>query len=409
MAEAKIKAFAIEDWMDKHEIHAKYNLAETCAASISVRELQEISEDPSAQLIDPSKKLDYGSIRGSDELRSNLARLYSARSTSALSPENILITSGAIAANMDVFLALLRKGDHVVCHYPTYQQLYEVPATLGAEVSLWKAREENRWELDVEELKGLIKTNTKLIVINNPNNPTGSILSGPLLQSLVEVASSHDPPIPILSDEVYRPLFHDPSVSPVSPLFPPSILSLNYDLTIATGSMSKAYSLAGLRTGWIASRNPSLIEAFATARHYTTISTPLLTDRIAAFALSAACIHRLLARNLGIARTNIALLSAWIEQHKWAAQWTKPVAGTTAFVKFSRDGKPVNDVEFCERLMERVGVLVSPGQSCFGQGEEFAGYVRVGFCCETEVLREGLERMGEWLREGFGEVGVVDA
>lgn len=151
--------------MDKHEINAKYNLAETCVASISVRELQEISEDPSAQLLDHSKKLDYGPIRGSDELRSNLARLYSARSTSALSPENILITSGAIAANMDIFIALLRKGDHVVCQFPTYQQLYEVPATLGAEVSLWKAREENHWELDIEELRGLIKTNTKLIII----------------------------------------------------------------------------------------------------------------------------------------------------------------------------------------------------------------------------------------------------
>ena len=151
--------------MDKHEINAKYNLAETCVASISVRELQEISEDPSAQLLDHSKKLDYGPIRGSDELRSNLAKLYSARSTSALSPENILITTGAIAANMDIFIALLRKGDHVVCHYPTYQQLYEVPATLGAEVSLWKAREENHWELDIEELRGLIKTNTKLIII----------------------------------------------------------------------------------------------------------------------------------------------------------------------------------------------------------------------------------------------------
>lgn len=151
--------------MDKHETQAKYNLAETCVASISIGELQELSEDPSAQLIDPSKKLGYGSIRGSEELRSNLARLYSARSTSTLSAENILITSGAIAANMDVFIALLRKGDHVVCHYPTYQQLYEVPASLGAEVSLWKAREENRWELDVEELRGLIKSNTKLIII----------------------------------------------------------------------------------------------------------------------------------------------------------------------------------------------------------------------------------------------------
>lgn len=154
-------------WMDKHETHAKYNLAETCVASISTHELLALSEDPSAQLWDSSKKLDYGSIRGSDALRSNLARLYSARAGSTLPPDNVLITHGAIAANMDVFLALLRTGDHVVCHYPTYQQLYEVPASLGAEVSLWRAQEEKGWQLDIEELKALIKSNTKLIIIKS--------------------------------------------------------------------------------------------------------------------------------------------------------------------------------------------------------------------------------------------------
>lgn len=273
--------------MDKHETKAKYNLAETCVASISSQTLQELSEDASAQLWDPCQKLNYGSIRGTDQLRSNLASLYSARTISTLSPDSILITPGAIAANMDVFLALVRTGDHVICTYPTYQQLYEAPASLGADVSLWCAQEDKGWQLDIEHLKGLIRPNTRLITIksvthavcsylsicfvcnqkllsslhqssaeilshitvlpltcrrsladlpsSNPNNPTGSILSGPLLQNLVEVASSHDPPIAILSDEVYRPMFHDPSLTPVSPLFPPSILSLNYELTIATG------------------------------------------------------------------------------------------------------------------------------------------------------------------------------
>ena len=151
--------------MDKYEATAKYNIAETCVASISVQDLLELSEDPSAQILDNSTKMTYGSIRGSDKLRSNLARLYSARTTSTLPAENILITAGAIAANFNVFIALLRKGDHVICHYPTYQQLYEVPATLGAEVSFWRAREKKGWQLDLEELKGLLRPNTKMIII----------------------------------------------------------------------------------------------------------------------------------------------------------------------------------------------------------------------------------------------------
>ena len=157
-------------WMDTHETTAKYNIAETCVASISLKDLQELSEDPSKEIVDLATKLTYGPIRGSDELRSNLARLYSSRAPSSLPPENILITPGAIAANLTVFYGLIRKGDHVVCHYPTYQQLYEVPASLGAEVSLWRAREDSGWQLDIEELKSLIRPETKMIIIKCVRN-----------------------------------------------------------------------------------------------------------------------------------------------------------------------------------------------------------------------------------------------
>jgi aspartate/methionine/tyrosine aminotransferase len=151
--------------MDKYETEAKYNIAETCCASISIEQLQAISEDKNNPVIQPSKKLDYGAIRGSSALRSNLAILYSSRALSPLPTENILITPGAIAANFLVMYTLVGKDDHVICHYPTYQQLYSVPRSLGAEVSLWHARPEKDWTLDLEELEKLIKPNTKLIVI----------------------------------------------------------------------------------------------------------------------------------------------------------------------------------------------------------------------------------------------------
>lgn len=151
--------------MDEYEATAKYNIAETCCASISVEQLQELSEDRSAKILDTSRKLTYGSIRGSDALRSNLARLYSTKVATPLPTDNVLIMPGAIAANHLLFYSLVGPGDHVVCHYPTYQQLYSVPRSLGAEVDLWKARPEKDWIPDFEELKSLIKPNTKLIVI----------------------------------------------------------------------------------------------------------------------------------------------------------------------------------------------------------------------------------------------------
>jgi aspartate/methionine/tyrosine aminotransferase len=168
--------------MDRYENLAKYNIAETCCASVSIDELRSLSENKDRAVFDTSKMLTYGAIRGSDELRGHLARLYSARAPSPLSPEKILITTGAIQANYLCAYTLVSPGDHVICHYPTCrlanlsatearthmmpdQSLYEVPKQLGAEVDLWHTRPENGWLPDIEELKSLIKPNTKLIVL----------------------------------------------------------------------------------------------------------------------------------------------------------------------------------------------------------------------------------------------------
>jgi aspartate/methionine/tyrosine aminotransferase len=153
--------------MDKYETTAKYNVAETCSASISVRDLQALCEDPASNPLDGvlDRKLTYGEIRGSNQLRSTLANLYSVKTPTPLPSNNILVTAGAIQANFLLLYTLVGPGDHVICHYPTYQQLYSVPESLGAEVSLWKSKEAEGWKLDLEELKGLIRPNTKLIII----------------------------------------------------------------------------------------------------------------------------------------------------------------------------------------------------------------------------------------------------
>ncbi|KAJ5090945.1 hypothetical protein N7532_009629 [Penicillium argentinense] len=395
----KIEAFAVEQWMDKYELTAKYNTAETCCASISVDDLRALSEDketePLAKL--QSTKLTYGAIRGSDQLRGTLANLYSVKTPTPLPRDNILITAGAIQANFLVLYSLVGPGDHVICHYPTYQQLYSVPASLGAEISLWKSKESDGWQLDIEELKGLIRPNTKLIIINNPQNPTGAIVPRETLENLIEIARESS--ITLFSDEVYRPLFHN--ISPMDPQFPPSLLSFGYEHTIATGSLSKAYSLAGIRVGWIASRNRSLVEACASARDYTTISVGQIDDAVASYALAPECIHNLLKRNLELARTNLAILEKFVDSHRWGCEWIKPKAGTTAFVRFTKMGKPVNDVVFCEMLQEKSGVMLVPGSLCFGGGEDFHGYVRIGYVCETEVLEKGLEALGQFMEDEY--------
>lgn len=159
------RRFSSFKWMDTHEVTAKYNIAETCCASVSVDYLQNLSEDKSSKPLDLSTQLTYGPIRGSERLRGTLANLYSAKTPSPLPSDNVLITAGAIQANFLLLYSLVGPGDHVICHYPTYQQLYSVPESLGADVSLWKSKESDGWALDTNELKELIRPNTKLIIL----------------------------------------------------------------------------------------------------------------------------------------------------------------------------------------------------------------------------------------------------
>jgi aspartate/methionine/tyrosine aminotransferase len=208
----------------------------------------------------------------------------------------------------------------------------------------------------------------------------------------------------LLSDEVYRPLFH--GISPMDSDFPPSILSLGYTNTIATGSLSKAYSLAGLRVGWIASRSRDIIEKCQVARDYTTLAVSKLDQKVAEFALSPDAIHGLLGRNIQLAKANLEILDRFVSKHDEYCSYNKPVAGTTAFVKFERDGKAIDASAFCEALQEKTGVMFLPGD--VGFGDEFKGYVRIGYVNRTEIVKEAFEEVRKFMRKEFDDVPVCE-
>jgi aspartate/methionine/tyrosine aminotransferase len=227
------------------------------------------------------------------------------------------------------------------------------------------------------------------------------VLKRSLLEGIVKLASEKG--IIVFSDEVYRPIFH--SISPVDPEFPPSVLNLGYSKVVVTGSLSKAYSLAGIRVGWIASREPELVEKIAAIRHYTTISVSQLDEQVAAFALDHSTVHNLLSRNLQLAKKNLEIMEKFMIKNDDVCSWVKPVAGTTTFIKFARDGKPVDSVELCKQLVEKAGVLAVPGNMCFG--DRFLGYVRIGYVQETEALQSGLAALQNFLKLGFDNVPLA--
>jgi aspartate/methionine/tyrosine aminotransferase len=221
-----------------------------------------------------------------------------------------------------------------------------------------------------------------------------------LLLQIVELAKSNN--ITVLSDEVYRPLFH--SSGPSEDL-PPSIVSLGYENTIATGSLSKAYSLAGIRVGWLASRSNALVNRIREARHYTTISVSIVDSHIAAYALEANTVQKLLHRNMELARTNLRTLEDFVNRHADVCSWARPRAGSTAFIRFERRGEAVDAQELCRRLVLEAGVLLVPGDLAFGS--PFKGFVRFGFVCDADVLKEGLATMEIWMKKNYNNIPLA--
>ena len=369
----KIKPFGVEIWMNQYETQCAYNLAETCVESLTVAQLLDLAGKRDAILDELLPlKLTYGAIEGSERLRSNIASLYTRQK-----PENVTITHGAIGANALVYATLVEPGDRVISVLPTYQQHYSIPESLGADVQVHKLREENGFLPDLDEIARLITPNTKLIALTNPNNPTGSLMDRAMMQRVADMAARVG--AYVLCDEVYR------GVDQVGDTLTVSMADL-YERGISTGSMSKAFSLAGLRLGWIVGPK-DLIHAVSIHRDYNTISVGMLDDHFASIALE----HRdaILTRNRAIVRGNLAILDRWVAEEP-AISYVKPKGGTVTLLKYDFD-LPSRD--FCVRLLESEGVMFTPGSAL-----DMEGYVRIGYANNRAVLEEGLPRVSRFLR-----------
>ncbi|MFE2161851.1 aminotransferase [Streptomyces lydicus] len=368
----KIHEFAVEQWMNEHEETCRYNLAETCVRSLTTGELLDRSGRRAEVLAElDATPLTYGPIPGSPRLRGLVAGLYSTQG-----PDNVLITHGAIGANALVHSTLVDPGDHVVAVVPTYQQHYSIPASFGARVDHLQLREENGWLPDLDELDRLVTSDTKLVAVNNPNNPTGALIDEAGLARIAKIADRVG--AWVLCDEVYR------GVDQAGDGFTTSITDL-YERGISTGSMSKPFSLAGLRLGWIVGPT-GLLQAVATHRDYTTISVGRVDDLLACVALENK--DAILARSHQITRTNLAVLDAWVSSRD-DISYVKPASGTTALLRYDA---PIGSYEFCTRVLRQTGVLFTPGAAF-----DIEHTLRIGFADDTQTLRTGLRLTGQFL------------
>ena len=369
-----IKPFAVEEWMNKYESGARYNIAETCVDSISMDQLFALTGEDKAEFLDRlcARRLTYGDIDGLPEFLDGVWSLYGDK----VEREHIVPTHGAAGANHLAFWSLISPGDRVISVTPTYQQLYSIPESIGADVHILALRARDNFLPDLRELYRLVTPDTKMIVINNPNNPTGALMDTSMLNDIAEIADSVG--AWVLCDEVYRRLNQVDAHSL-------SIADL-YEKGISVGSMSKAFSLAGIRLGWIVCRDPNALKLLRSHRDYSLISCGIFDEMLGAVALRHA--HTLLERARHIIRENLAILDEWVASEPLVS-YIKPEAGTTALIFYD---VPVPSYEFCEGLYKETGVLVTPGD-CFGIPYSF----RVRYAYNKQALIDGLREISGYL------------
>ena len=368
----KIPCFGVEEWLNVWENDAVYDIAGSSIASFTLEEIIALGGLTPEKFFEElaKKKMNYGWIEGSPEFKEEVSKLYK-----NVKPSQVLQTNGATGANYLVLYSMIEPDDHVISLYPTYQQLYDIPKSFGAKVDFWHIKEENGWLPDLEELRQLIRPNTKMICINNANNPTGTIMEEAFLKELVEIARECG--TYILSDEVYKPL---------EDIYVPAIVDL-YEKGISTNSMSKTYSVPGVRVGWVAA-NEELSALFRKYRDYTMICAGVFDDFVATYVLKNK--EKVLKRNRELVETNLEIVKKWIEKEP-RVSLIFPKHVSTSFIKLD---VPMETEEFCIKLLKEKGVLLVPGNRF-----DMEGYARLGYCAKTEVLEKGLEALSEFLKK----------
>jgi aspartate/methionine/tyrosine aminotransferase len=318
--------------------------------------------------------LGYTESQGHPLLRQEIARLYR-----SAGPDEILVAAPEEA----IFIAmntLLGPGDHVIVPAPAYQSLYEVAAALGCRVSRWPVElHGDEWRLDLDQLADLCTPDTRLIVVNYPHNPTGYLPCRETLEQIVAQAARLG--IPIFSDEMYRLLESDERRRL------PSLIDI-YDGAVVLSGLSKAYSLAGLRIGWLATKDRVLLEQFAGFKDYTTICSSAPSELLGIIALRAAEV--IISRNLRIIAGNLMAAERFCARHPDLFAWIPPLAGSVAFPRLLAD-VPVR--EFCADVLRRRSVMIVPGD-LFGWG---GNHFRVGL--GRVNLPEALDQVEEYVTE----------
>jgi aspartate/methionine/tyrosine aminotransferase len=367
----RIDLFRMERTQCLFENEVAFNLSESGVLPLRVEELV---DDPEQFL---SYSLKYPESDGSNELRDHIAKWYGARR------DEILVTNGGSEANFTALWGLLDPDDHAAIMLPNYLQSWGLSRAYSAKTTTFQLVEHkanNRWALDIESLRRAVTKKTKLIVVTNPNNPTGAVLNEEEMSELIRVARKAN--AWLLVDEIYRGAEVRDSITPT--------FWGRYDKLLITSGLSKAFGLPGLRIGWIVAPAKTIAQ-LCRYRDYTTLTPTFLSDRLARIVMEPARREQVLERTRTIIRRNLPRLESWIRSHRDILTYIPPVAGAITFFRYKL---PISSAALFDRLRKERSVLITPGDH-FGAGR----YIRVGFGYDVDYTLRGLAQVDTTFEE----------
>lgn len=335
---ALLPDFRLETHFSRWEFKARYHMTASDAETMRMSDLLALANDTDREAWE-NLTLGYTETWGKPVLRETIASTYQ-----GLTSDDILCFAGAEEGLYCAMLALLGPDDHAIVTVPNYQSMETLPVSLCRQVSGVPLRAENNWALDIEDVKKALRPNTRLIAVNFPNNPTGTIADQRTFAALVELCKERN--IHLFSDEVYRGLERDPAKQL------PQAAEL-FDKGISLNVMSKAYGLPGLRIGWIACRDHDLLARMEKMKHYLSISNSAPSEILAVIALKAR--DQIINRNRTLCSENLQLLGAFFDDYSHLYQWQAPDGGCVGFARYiGKDGAD----EHCRQLVEEAGILL---------------------------------------------------
>jgi aspartate/methionine/tyrosine aminotransferase len=374
MTPMRIADFELERFFARWEFAVEHLLCASDVQGFRMAELLELADDETRRMWD-GLTLGYTESTGHPLLRAEIASLYD-----VLEPDDVLVFAGAEEAIFCLANVLLGPGDHAVVTWPAYQSLYEVARAGGADVTLHELREDAGWAIDVDRLRRQIMPATRLIIVNAPHNPTGMLPDRATFDAVVALADEAG--AYLLVDEVYRFLEFEPEDR-----LPPGADASTGGISL--GVMSKSFAMAGLRIGWLATRDRDLLDRCARFKDYTTICSSAPSEVLALIGLRAR--DTVLDRSRAIVRDNLAILDTFFDTWADRFTWVRPRGGSIGFPRLTVPGVSIDD--WASGLVEAEGVLLLPGsQFGFGGNHFRLGFGRIDLPAALERLERHAER-----------------